>query len=50
MNIQSILEDVDPFIGSEPMDVPVPEGIASAWFFPKPMIGNTPYPPKTLPK
>ncbi|MEC8305241.1 MAG: glycoside hydrolase, partial [Planctomycetota bacterium] len=41
MSSRSILDDVDPFIGTEPMDVPVPQGLASAWFFPKPMIGNT---------
>lgn len=42
------LDDVDPFIGTEPMDVVVPEGLASSWFFPKPMIGNT-HPGATLP-
>lgn len=30
------------------MDVPVPDGLASSWFFPKPMIGNT-HPGATLP-
>ncbi|MGB0768029.1 MAG: GH92 family glycosyl hydrolase [Phycisphaeraceae bacterium] len=44
----SILDDVDPFIGCEPMDVVVPNGLASAWFFPKPMIGNT-HPGATIP-
>ena len=48
MTQPSVLDDVDPFIGSEPMDVPVPEGLASTWFFPKPMIGNT-HPGATLP-
>jgi putative alpha-1,2-mannosidase len=48
MNTPSILDDVDPFIGCEPMDVSVPDGLASAWFFPKPMIGNT-HPGATLP-
>ena len=48
MRKPSILDDVDPFIGNEPMDVPVPAGLASAWFFPKPMIGNT-HPGATLP-
>ncbi len=43
-----MLDDVDPFVGSEPMDVPIPEGLASSWFFPKPMIGNT-HPGATLP-
>ncbi|MEM9110319.1 MAG: GH92 family glycosyl hydrolase [Planctomycetota bacterium] len=48
MSEPSILDDVDPFVGCEPMDVPVPEGLASTWFFPKPMIGNT-HPGATLP-
>lgn len=48
MNQPSILDDVDPFIGNEPMDVVVPKGLASSWFFPKPMIGNT-HPGATLP-
>ncbi|MFK7789106.1 MAG: GH92 family glycosyl hydrolase [Phycisphaeraceae bacterium] len=48
MKKTSILDDVDPFIGCEPIDVAVPEGLASAWFFPKPMIGNT-HPGATLP-
>jgi putative alpha-1,2-mannosidase len=48
MHNPSILDDVDPFIGCEPMDVVVPDGLASAWFFPKPMIGNT-HPGATLP-
>jgi len=48
MTKPSILEEVDPFIGSEPIDVTVPEGLASSWFFPKPMIGNT-HPGATLP-
>lgn len=48
MSTQRILEEVDPFIGTEPIDVVVPEGLASGWFFPKPMIGNT-HPGATLP-
>ncbi|MEM1107533.1 MAG: glycoside hydrolase domain-containing protein [Planctomycetota bacterium] len=48
MSDHEILEDVDPFVGSEPIDVPVPDGLASAWFFPKPMIGNT-HPGAALP-
>ncbi|MEO0587296.1 MAG: glycoside hydrolase domain-containing protein, partial [Planctomycetota bacterium] len=48
MTTPSILSDVDPFVGCEPIDVPVPEGLASSWFFPKPMIGNT-HPGATLP-
>ncbi|MEM9419372.1 MAG: glycoside hydrolase domain-containing protein [Planctomycetota bacterium] len=48
MSKSNILEDVDPFVGSEPMDVVVPQGLASKWFFPKPLIGNT-HPGATLP-
>jgi len=48
MTQPSILDDVDPFIGCEPIDVPVPKGLAASWFFPKPMIGNT-HPGATLP-
>ena len=32
---------VDPFIGSEPCDLAAPTGLAAAWFWPKPQIGNT---------
>lgn len=48
MSQLTILNDVDPFIGCEPIDVSVPEGLAKSWFFPKPMIGNT-HPGATLP-
>ncbi|MEM9021685.1 MAG: glycoside hydrolase domain-containing protein [Planctomycetota bacterium] len=48
MSDPSILDDVDPFVGTEPVDVQVPDGLASTWFFPKPMIGNT-HPGATLP-
>ena len=48
MSEAATLDDVDPFIGCEPIDVVVPEGLASSWFFPKPMIGNT-HPGATLP-
>ncbi len=34
-------DEVDPFIGCEPCDVPPPTGLAAAWFWPKPQIGNT---------
>lgn len=48
MSKASILDEVDPFVGSAPMDVVVPDGLAASWFFPKPMIGNT-HPGATLP-
>lgn len=32
---------VNPLIGTEPVDLPVPNGIAAAWWWPKPQIGNT---------
>ncbi len=32
---------VDPFIGTEPCDLPAPTGLAAGWFWPKPQIGNT---------
>ena len=32
---------VDPFIGTEPCDLPAPAGLAATWFWPKPQIGNT---------
>ncbi|MEE8602484.1 glycoside hydrolase domain-containing protein [Euzebya tangerina] len=35
------IEDVDPFIGSEPADLPDPDGLAGTWWWPKPPIGNT---------
>lgn len=35
------LADVDPFIGTQPTDLPAPTGIAATWWWPKPQIGNT---------
>lgn len=35
------LADVDPFIGTQPADLPRPEGLAATWWWPKPQIGNT---------
>ena len=34
-------ESVSPFIGTEPVDLPQPEGLAATWWWPKPQIGNT---------
>ena len=34
-------ECVDPFIGTEPVDMPPPTGLAARWWWPKPQIGNT---------
>lgn len=39
---------VDPFLGTEPADLPKPEGIAQTWWCAKPPIGNT-HPGATLP-
>ncbi|MDA7938820.1 hypothetical protein N9B71_07110, partial [Pirellulales bacterium] len=36
-----LLDLVDPFIGTEPVDLPPRTGIAATWFWPKPHIGNT---------
>ena len=44
-NRQAVAADVvalvDPFIGTEPVDLPLRSGIAATWFWPKPQIGNT---------
>ncbi|BAN01636.1 glycoside hydrolase domain-containing protein [Ilumatobacter coccineus] len=37
----TMIDLVDPFIGSAPADLPPPEGLASTWWWPKPPIGNT---------
>jgi putative alpha-1,2-mannosidase len=39
---------VDPFIGTEVTDLPPPTGIAAAWWWPKPQVGNT-HPGATYP-
>ena len=39
---------VDPFIGSEPTDLPTQTGLAATWWWPKPQIGNT-HPGATYP-
>ena len=39
---------VDPFIGTEAVALPTPEGIAAAWFYLKAQIGNT-HPGASLP-
>ncbi|WNM27917.1 glycoside hydrolase family 92 protein [Demequina capsici] len=36
-----MLEHVDPFIGTEVTDLPVPSGLAATWWWPKPQVGNT---------
>ena len=44
-NAQTVAADVvalvDPFVGTEPVDLPSRSGIAATWFWPKPQIGNT---------
>ncbi|WOF24303.1 glycoside hydrolase family 92 protein [Microbacterium betulae] len=42
------LEDVDPFIGTQPTALPEPHGLAATWWWPKPQIGNT-HPGATFP-
>ena len=39
---------VDPFIGTEPTELPAPVGLAATWWSPKPQIGNT-HPGATFP-
>ncbi|MCA9246565.1 MAG: glycoside hydrolase family 92 protein [Planctomycetales bacterium] len=34
-------ECVNPFVGTEPVDLPAPVGLAAKWWWPKPQIGNT---------
>ena len=36
-----MIDSVDPFIGTGVTDLPDPTGLASAWFWPKPPVGNT---------
>lgn len=36
-----MIDRVDPFIGTEPADLPPPSGLAATWWWPKPQIGNT---------
>ena len=43
-----MIEHVDPFIGSSVTDLPVPQGLAETWWWPKPQVGNT-HPGATYP-
>lgn len=36
-----MIDRVDPFIGTEVTDLPVPTGLAATWWWPKPQVGNT---------
>lgn len=36
-----MIDDVDPFIGTGPADLPAPDGLAATWWWPKPPVGNT---------
>ncbi len=36
-----LIDEVDPFIGTEATDLPSPSGLAATWWFPKPQVGNT---------
>jgi Glycosyl hydrolase family 92 N-terminal domain len=44
----TLIEHVDPFIGSSVTDLPVPQGLAETWWWPKPQVGNT-HPGATYP-
>jgi putative alpha-1,2-mannosidase len=37
----ALAAEIDPFIGTEPVDLPALTGPAAGWFWPKPQIGNT---------
>ncbi len=43
-----MIEAVDPFIGTDVTDLAPPQGLAAAWWWPKPQIGNT-HPGATAP-
>ncbi|TFD54038.1 glycoside hydrolase [Cryobacterium frigoriphilum] len=43
-----MMERVDPFIGTDVTDLPPRSGLAAAWWWPKPQIGNT-HPGATFP-
>lgn len=43
-----MFEHVDPFIGTDATDLPVPTGLAATWWWPKPQVGNT-HPGATYP-
>lgn len=36
-----MFDRVDPFIGTDAIDLPPPDGLAATWWFPKPQVGNT---------
>ncbi|MFC3492983.1 glycoside hydrolase domain-containing protein [Glycomyces rhizosphaerae] len=40
-NLSRILDSVDPFIGTEPADLPAAQGLAATWWWPKAQVGNT---------
>jgi len=44
----AIFDDIDPFIGTVATDLPVPDGLAATWWWPKPQVGNT-HPGATYP-
>lgn len=37
----SMIEHVDPFIGTAATELPPPTGLAATWWWPKPQVGNT---------
>ena len=36
-----MFDRVDPFIGTDAIDLSPPDGLAATWWFPKPQVGNT---------
>lgn len=46
--VPSVIERVDPFIGTDVTSLPPPDGLAATWWWPKPQVGNT-HPGATYP-
>jgi putative alpha-1,2-mannosidase len=44
----SLIEHVDPFLGTAATALPAPSGLAATWWWPKPQVGNT-HPGATYP-
>jgi predicted alpha-1,2-mannosidase len=41
LHLRSILDDIDPFIGTAATALPVARGLAATWWWPKAQVGNT---------
>ncbi len=46
--VNGLGQEVDPFIGTAPADLPEQSGLAASWWWPKPPVGNT-HPGATYP-